>query len=188
VKLAQPLDTPRLQLRCLTAADATERYLRWLQDPEVARYLESRFARHSLDGLPPWIEQMNNSPDSLLLGLFTRSEGLHIGNIKLGPIDSHHGRGDIGLMLGEKSHWGRGYASEAIMRVAVHAFDDLGLRKLTAGCYANNIGSMKAFEKVGFTIEARLAEHWVSDDGVQDGILMGLTTAQFVSLRTQRAG
>lgn len=188
MKLDKSLDTPRLRLRCLTAADATERYLRWLSDPEVARYLESRFTRHTLEGLAPWIEQMNNHPAILLLGLFTRPEGLHIGNIKLGPIDSHHGRGDIGLMLGEKSHWGRGYAAEAIGRVAVHAFHELGLRKLTAGCYANNIGSMKAFEKVGFTVEARLPDHWVSDEGVQDGILMGLTAARFAHFQTRSAG
>lgn len=183
--LAAPLETPRLALRCLTAADVTDRYVNWLRDPEVTRYLESRFGQHSHESVRVWIEQMNESLSVLFLGVFLQESGEHIGNIKLGPIDAHHGRADIGLLLGEKTQWGRGYAAEAIARLTEHAIRELGLRKVTAGCYANNLGSVRAFQKAGFTVEARLPQHWVADDGVQDGFLMGVTAEAFDTARRE---
>src|SRR3954468_24973407 len=113
MKLATPLQTPRLQLRSLTAEDATQRYLGWLTDPEVNRYLEARFAEHSLESLRQFIEACNSGVAELLLGICL-ADGRHIGNIKLGPVNPHHKNAAIGLLIGERDCWGLGYASEAI--------------------------------------------------------------------------
>ena len=38
---------------------------------------------------------------------FLKKNNLHIGNIKLGPINSHHNRADIGFIIGDKNIGGR---------------------------------------------------------------------------------
>ena len=74
----------------------------------------------------------------------------HIGNIKLGPIDWNQGFGDIGFIIGAKECWGKGYAAESIQLLAGYAFGSLKLHKLTASCYAVNIGAIKTLKKAGF--------------------------------------
>jgi len=175
MQLGRPLVGPRLTLRTLAPADAGGPYLGWMSDPSVLRYLEARLHRHDRASLAAFIEASNADASTLLLGITLTAGGRHIGNIKLGPIDAHHRRGDVGILIGDTAEWGRGYAAEAISTLAAYAFSALGLRKLTAGFYASNTASIRAFDKAAFRVEARLAGHWQRDgtweDGV-DGVLM----------------
>ena len=176
MRLATPLRTRRLVLRTLTSADAVERYLAWMHDAETMRYLEARLAEHSLESLRRYIETCNAGSDQLLLGICL-TDGSHVGNIKLGPIDPYHQHAAIGLLIGERGQWGKGYATEAIAAMTGHAFRELGLEKLYAGCYASNIGSARAFLKAGWTEEGRNRAHWRSDGGREDNVQLGITRA-----------
>jgi ribosomal-protein-alanine N-acetyltransferase len=174
MKLETPLIGQSLFLRTLVGEDATPRYLSWLSDVEVTRYLEVRFSAPSnLIGLSDFISSTNESDDTLMLGMFLLSDGRHIGNIKLGPINRHHGTGDIGLLIGERGEWGKGHARAVIALVTNYAFTTLGLSKLTAGCYSANEGSRRAFLLAGFVEEGRQAAQYVADGVRQDKILLG---------------
>jgi RimJ/RimL family protein N-acetyltransferase len=172
MQVAQALQGPRVTLRMLSAADAEGPYLGWMSDPRVLRYLEARHARHDRASLAAFIETSNASPSTLLLGITVTRDRRHIGNIKLGPIDAQHRRGDIGILIGDAAMWGRGYAAEAIAILVGYAFADLRLRKVTAGFYASHAGSIRAFEKAGFRVEARLAGHWQYAGAWDDGVVM----------------
>ena len=99
----------------LTAADAGLAYLSWMRDPLINQYLESRFSmpKHTKD-LVDFIEHVNVSPDSLLLGIFLSEDNRHIGNIKIGPVNSRHARAELGYLIGDRGVWSMGYGSEAI--------------------------------------------------------------------------
>jgi len=49
----------------------------------------------------------------------------------------------------------------------------LGLRRLTAGCYASNVGSQKAFLKAGFHVECQRKNHFLMNGKPEDLVLMG---------------
>ncbi len=172
MRLEHPIDTPRLILRSLDEAAADGPYLAWMRDPDVLRYLEARHGTHDVPSLKAFIRSANDSRDSLLLGMYERDSGRHVGNIKLGPVDWPNRRAEIGLMVGERACWGRGYAREAIDAISGYAFATLGLHKLTAGYLAPNIASGRAFEAVGFVIEARYARHFLLDGTWVDGVRM----------------
>jgi len=172
--LSTEIETNRLVLRTLDQKDATQTYLSWLVDPEVNKYLEIRFANtKTLKNLKTFIKTMNDSPDNLLLGIFIKKTSQHIGNIKLGPIVYEHQRSEIGFLIGEKSQWGKGYACEAIAELSEYAINDLGIVKLTAGCYESNTGSRKALIKAGYTVEAKLPSYVISDGNRIDSYLFG---------------
>jgi len=172
VILDSPILTPRLLLRTLQSKDAAGPYSRWMHDTEVLRFLEVRHRPPAdASGLQHFIATANNDPATLLLGICLRDDGRHIGNIKLGPVDRHNLRGDIGFLIGERDARGLGLASEAISAVAIHAFGPLGLGKVTAGCHRANVGSARALEKAGFTHEATLRAHWRLGDIPEDGLL-----------------
>lgn len=171
--LERPLQTQRLRLRSLTEGDATERYAAWLNDPSVNQYLESRFRKHTVTGVADFIRGCNADPSVLLLGIYLADGGSHIGNIKIGPIDRNHGLGEVGLMIGDQAAWGKGYAREAIGAVTQHAFMSLGLFKLSAGCYAPNIGSQRAFEACNYRVEAVRPRHYRCGEDRVSLVMMG---------------
>jgi RimJ/RimL family protein N-acetyltransferase len=157
MRLAVPLRTRNLILRSLDASHAAGPYEGWMRDDDVTRYLEIRFAPPDAAALELFINRMNESTDNLLLGLFPSNEPeRHIGNIKLGPIDSRHAVAAIGVLIGAKDYWGRGLAGEAVAAVAELAFDDFGLERVEAGFYADNVASQRAFRRAGFVEEGRL--------------------------------
>ncbi len=170
MRLERPIAAPRLILQSLDESAATGPYRAWMLDSEVLRFLEARHAKHDAQSLSAFIRSANDSKDSLLLGMFERAAGRHIGNIKLGPIDWPNRRGEVGLMIGERTCWGRGYAREAIGAMADYAFDTLRLHKLTAGYLEPNVASGRAFEAVGFVVEARYARHFLLDGAWVSGV------------------
>ncbi len=165
--------TARLLLRNLAPAAARGPYARWMNDPEVTRYLESRFNAHDADSLADYVERINASRDSVLFGIFLPEEDRHIGNVKLGPVDAHHARVDLGILIGDKDCWGCGYASEVVRGASDWAFERLGVRKVTAGCYAPNEGCRRAFLRAGFVEEGRRPAHYAFEGRFVDGVLLG---------------
>jgi RimJ/RimL family protein N-acetyltransferase len=163
----------RVELFLLTPERVSDAYVGWLNDPQVNQYLESRFGEQGKASVEAFVAAMLASENDLFLGIVDRGLQRHVGNIKLGPIDRCHERGEIGIMIGDRAAWGRGVGSNAIARIVAIARDELGLRKLTAGCYASNVGSKKAFEKAGFVIEGVRGAHYLLDGRPEDGILLG---------------
>ena len=173
MELLSSLVSDSLILRKLEKNDASERYLSWLSDPDINRYLEVRFAPpRTVDELARFIET-NNNDSCLMLGIWLRTDRRHIGNIKLGLVDRHHDSAEIGLLIGDKSEWGKGHGSVAINLVAEYAFSRLSIAKLTAGCYADNEGSRRAFLNAGFVEEGRRIAQWLVEGKRQDGVLLG---------------
>ena len=147
--------------------------MNWFSDPDVIRFIEGGRTRPTELELAKYITSMNESPEDLLLGIFLLKSRTHIGNIKIGSIDTFHKRGDIGLLIGERSQWGKGYGSEAIEAAARCADTLLGLHRVFAGCHATNAGSISAFVKAGFKIEGRMRKHARDGDKFVDGVIVG---------------
>jgi RimJ/RimL family protein N-acetyltransferase len=170
----QFLEGERIYLRGICLSDVTASYERWMNDPDVMAYLESRFYPHSQGGLRDYVGNILNDKSNVFLAIVLREGDRHIGNIKLGPIDWIHRFADVGISIGEKDCWGKGYATEAIRLMVHYAFTKLNLHKLTAGCYDANRGSEKCFQKAGFSIEGRRKSHYFCEGSYVDAILLGI--------------
>ncbi len=177
------IETSRLIIRPLVRTDAGTEYAEWLNDPEVNRYLEARFEHHSCESIAETIDGWNADSSVHPFAIINRSTGELIGTIKLGPVDQRHQTAEVALMIGCKDHWGTGLGSEAIGGVARYAVDRLGIEKLTAGAYAENVGSVRAFERAGFRREGRLRSQAVVDaEGHRDDVIrLGATRCEIIS-------
>ena len=163
----------RIYLREVRPNDVNENYYRWMNDFEVTQYLASRFYPNSMESLLEYVKGFQGNKDNIFLAIVLKENHKHIGNIKMGPINWFHRLADIGIMIGEKDCWGKGYATEAISLLSNHAFKNLNLHKLTAGCYDQNQGSLKAFQKAGFEIEGIRRKHCFNNGEYVDDILLG---------------
>lgn len=150
----------------ITLTDCTENYLAWLIDPDVNRYLETRWSPQDMESIRCFVSNMIEDPSNYLFAIRELKTEKHIGNIKLGPINPNHAYADVSYFIGEKTAWGQGFATDAIQLVTRFAFDQLHLHRIQAGLYASNIGSGRALEKAGYRLEAvfkkqlRLGSHW----------------------------
>ena len=165
----------RIYLREVRPSDVNDTYYRWMNDPEITQYLESRFYPNSIETLQEYVGNFLGNKDNIFLAVVLKENHKHIGNIKIGPINWFHRLADIGVMLGEKDSWGKGYASEAISLLAEYACNTLNLHKVTAGCYEMNQGAIRAFEKAGFVVEGVRKRHFFCQRKYVDTILLGRT-------------
>ena len=168
------IEGKKIYLRAADVSDATDVYVSWLNDPEVNQYLEIRFSTHTIADARAYITKYTNDENTLLLAIIRKDTNTHIGNIKLGPINPHHKYAEMALMIGDKSSWSRGFASEAITLLAQYAFTMLGVHKIIAGAYRNNIGSIKVFQKCGFSIEYIRKSQYLYNGKYIDAIVLTL--------------
>jgi [ribosomal protein S5]-alanine N-acetyltransferase len=159
-----------IELFVLHPADVSSNYVFWLNNPKVNCYLESRFLNHTLDSTSNFVQNCFDDPTTLFLGI-RYLDRKHVGNIKI-AVNQYHRLGEVGILLGETDVWGKGIASKAISMIIKIARTELDLRKLTAGCYASNFGSQKAFLKAGFYIEGQRKDHFLLNGKPEDIILM----------------
>ena len=93
------------------------------------------------------------------MGYSLKKNNFHIGNVKVDPINKFHGLGEFGIMIGEKSEWGKGYAKESTITIINYCFKKIKLRKITLGVVEDNIAAFKMYEKIGFLIEGKYKNH-----------------------------
>jgi len=75
-----------------------------------------------------------------------------IGTLKIGHIDWKIGTGDLGILIGDLNYRGKGLSEKICKMGLEYAFNVLGLRRMSAGCYEKNIAMCKCFENVGFKL------------------------------------
>ena len=162
----------RLYLRKLTSADASEEYCRWLNDPEVNYFLETRHA--TIADLVDYIEKQNANPASALLGIFDAANDKHIGNAKFEPIDWDKKRAVFGIVIGVKDYWGKGIGTEATRLGVDYAFKALGLDEVELGVIPENTRARKAFERAGFKYVKTIPKLLNHDGVLYDKIVMAV--------------
>ena len=145
--------TPRLIIKSLCVDDISKKYIEWLNDKEVNQYLETRFQVQNNQSCLEFVKKMPEDANEELFAIYTNNNNEHIGNCKLGAINKFHHTAEISFFIGSKSFWGAGYATEVVSHVVQYGFENLGLEKITAGCYESNKGSKKVLIKAGFEVE-----------------------------------
>ena len=143
----------RTRLSLFTEQDVSDKYLGWLADERINRYLEVRFKQYSETLAKEYIRDCINSSNIYFLKIETKEFGL-IGTCTIFH-NKDHKTAEIGLMIGETSLHNQGFGSEVIGLLSKFCCNDLNVRKITAGLYATNEGSLKAFLKNGFLIEGK---------------------------------
>ena len=161
-----------IYLKILDVEDVSQAYLNWMDDEKIKQFLESRWNKYTINDIKEYVKTISENPNNFFFGIYLNDKNEHIGNIKIGDINQIHKFGDIGLMIGNKTKWGKGYASEAIKLATKHAFKELNLNKVFAGIYENNIGSYKAFLKAGFYEAGRLKKHLLYKGDYVDKIIV----------------
>ncbi len=89
------------------------------------------------------------------LAIVLREDGRLIGNCGIRRKPDNDWEADLGYELSPQC-WGNGYATEAARAMVDFGFGELGLRRISSWCIADNVASARVLERLGFLKEGRL--------------------------------
>jgi RimJ/RimL family protein N-acetyltransferase len=177
------LRTERLELRPVCDEDV-DRILEYRNRPEVTRWL----LRTEVDPSSfraAW-RRAAEDPDDHSVAMTLN--GVVIGTVSLDVLDGMgqpgmptRTEGQLGYIV-DPRYGGRGYATEAVTAMMAYAFDRLGVRRITAACFADNLASVRILEKVGMRREQHgIGDSWHAELGWVDGYTYALLAEEWRS-------
>ena len=179
VKRVPFLKGKRINLRPMNMGDLDGPYMDWLNDYEITRFLETGAFPTTRASLQSYLKSVARHPNNVMLAIIDRKTKKHVGNIKLGNIHPIHRNGDVGILVGDRRFWGKGYGSEATDMVLDWGFSRLNLHKITLGVYADHAPAVRAYKKLGFKIEGTLRDHLFRDGKFRHKTVMGILRSEW---------
>ncbi|MDR3491483.1 MAG: GNAT family protein [Gammaproteobacteria bacterium] len=157
-------------------------YLKWVRDYDVIKMLNKiDYLRPvSFEEVKQYCTNVMQSPNDMFYALYEKEADKFIGTVRVSKINWHNKVADLGIMIGDKSYWGKGIASDAIKSISLYLFRKCGLRKLTAGYMDTNPAMGKVFEKLGFKKEGTFRKQDYFEGKYVDHIYMGCFSDEFV--------
>ena len=89
-------------------------------------------------------------------------------------------RGDIGIIIGDKSWHGKGYGTEALKLLLDCGFNTLGYNFIGLQVFGFNIPAIRCYEKVGFKEITRLKDSVIYENKLYDWIFIGLSKKEYL--------
>ncbi len=145
-----------INLWALEKGDLVQNYL-WGNDPEIVKLTGMNPSPKTAWEVERWYEQMVSDPNIMTLAI-KLNDGTYVGNVEISNIDWRSRKGEIGVMIGDRSNRRCGYAREAVLLICRHAFEEMGLHRIYANILPFNQKAMNFFESCGFTREGELRE------------------------------
>lgn len=163
---------------------------KWANDAELNYYDDDRPSPAepvSLDTTRAMLRRIVDSNDSGIIrfAIHKSEDDAFIGICMIALIDRYNKRCNIGISIGEKDQWGRGFGREAVRALLEHSFRDLGMNRVGAEIYSHNQRSLRLFAGEGFSEEGRIRQAvWKRGEYV-DSVLMGLLREDWLRMGRQ---
>jgi RimJ/RimL family protein N-acetyltransferase len=177
----------RVRLRA-TERDDVKNFYGWVNDPDVTRHLAMYLPMSTVDE-ENWFDAMtrrDQSEKSLVIEVRDGSNWKMIGNCGVFGIDPVSRFGELGIMLGEKDEWNKGYGTEAMHLLVRHCFDTLNLNRVYLHVYAENLRAKRSYEKAGFVEEGRLREAVYKHGKYDDVIIMSILRSEWIAGKKEK--
>lgn len=179
----QDLYTGKLvRLAAVDSQRLAEALSRWGRDSEYWRLLASDPARlHTVKGTKDWLEKNLEKEPSRYFSFEIHSleDDRLIGYTGFDGIRWQHGDTFIGIGLGEREAWGKGYGTDAMHVMLRYAFTELNLHRVSLDVFEYNPRAIRSYEKAGFRQEGRLRQYMLREGRRWDLIFMGITQAEW---------
>lgn len=149
------MQLPKVGLRELTLGDVEDRFL-WSLDREVTAYLNvpDKFPPFTKEETKLWIEACINRSNGYIQKAITTEDSNHIGWVDLKNIDQADKSAEIGIAIGDKRFWGKGYGSSALRAMLSVGFCEWELNKIWLRVDVDNEKAIRSYRQNGFQEEA----------------------------------
>ena len=177
----------RVRLRATERNDIKKFYV-WVNDPDVTRYLSLYLPMSTVDE-ENWFDAMtklDQREKTLVIEVRDGDGWKVIGNCGVFGIDPVNRLGELGIMLGEKGEWNKGYGTEVMLLLVRHCFDMLNFNRVYLRVYAENLRAKRSYEKAGFVEEGRLRESVYKHGKYDDVIVMSILRSEWIARKKEK--
>lgn len=147
----------------------------YLNDSETKRLLVNKIPYPTiLEQEEKWFESLIDSKETYNFAIEDLETGKYIGGCGINSINWLHRTATIGIFIGEKNYWGKGYGTDAVETLVKFIFEQMNLNKIKLNVFSFNERAKKCYEKCGFKVEGVLKEELFRDGQYYDIYLMAL--------------
>ncbi len=170
-----------VRLAAVNPETDAETFARWSGDSE---YWRLRMADPTRPRTARQIKDAIQAEGELPLGeasfaIRTLLDDRLIGTILLADIHWNHRDGWLGVGLGEREYWGKGYGADALRLLLRYAFAELNLWRVSLSVLAINERAIRSYEKAGFVLEGRVRGLAYFDGQRYDEVFMGILRGEW---------
>jgi RimJ/RimL family protein N-acetyltransferase len=151
----------------------------WLNDPEVHEFLAVGRIPITREAEERYYDLQAASDDRYTFEIHVGEDGRYIGNVGLKDVNLAHRRAELGLVIGSKDDWGRGYGADAIVTCLRFAFDTLGLHSVRLKAHADHLRGLDLYRRVGFRETGREREAVFQNGRFADYVVLDMLDREF---------
>jgi len=153
--------------------------MKWINDPEVKSNLLMRYPVSQYQE-ERWIETAlgTDNQRNKTFALETK-DGVYLGGIGLHKIDWENSNAEVGIVIGKKEYWNKGYGTDAMMAILDFGFNQMNLHRIYLRVFEFNQRGIRSYEKCGFKKEGILRHDRYREGRYYDTIMMGILKEEF---------
>ncbi len=141
----------KVRIRGKSLADAAVDYA-WKIDPELSQLDATPRLRTSFQHyLSEYAREFRYPSPARERFAIETLDGKHIGNCTYYGIDMANGEAELGIMIGDRNYWDKGYGANAVTTLVKYIFQHTKLNRIYLKTLASNTRAQKCFAKCGFT-------------------------------------
>ena len=157
----------------------------WQRDSEFVRLVGGELALSSEKKLKEWAEkriEKDLRPDRYPFSIRTLADDKLIGFLSLW-VDLIHSDASVGIGIGDRESWSKGYGTDAMKLALRYAFLELGLQRVSLTLHEYNPRAQRSYEKAGFRFEGRTRQEMMREGRRTDVLWMGVLREEWLDLQ-----
>ncbi|MBT3465410.1 GNAT family N-acetyltransferase [archaeon] len=159
--------------------------VKWMNDLDVAMYTCQATRKHTIETSKKFQEECLNDMSIHYYGIFT-NDGNLIGGLDLREIDSINRTASLGIIIGEKEYWDKGYGTESTKLLLDYGFNILNLNNIMLEVFDFNPRAIRVYEKCGFKIIGKRRKSKFFNGKYYDEIFMDILAKEFNNLKLKK--
>lgn len=174
---------PRVILRELQLDDVEARY-QWCLDKEVTKHLNmpDKYPPFSKDETRKWMEMCINKTNGYDQKAILDQDNNHIGWIDLKNFDNLNKHAELGIAIGDKNYWGKGFGLAAMLEMLKYGFNELNLNKIWLRVEIDNEKAIKSYKRIGYVEEGILRQDRLRNGKLVDRLRMSILKNEFLQI------
>lgn len=158
--------------------------LKYLNDPEVKSNLDPGIPYlYTLENETKWYEELSANKDTYSFAIETIEEEKYIGGCGVNEVDWKNSVAVIGIFIGDKNYWDKGYGTDAMQILIRFVFEQMNIHKIKLNVYAFNERAIRCYEKCSFKKEGTLRQEIFRDGKYHDQYIMSILKEEYFMLK-----
>ena len=159
--------------------DDLPRYVAWLNDPDVTHHL-TLYLPLNADNEADWYDSQRKDNTQQNFAIVVNEGNIHIGSVGLMSINQKEQNAELGIVIGDKGQWGKGYGREAIQLLLNFAFAEMNLHRVYLRADASNTQAIRCYQNCGFVEEGRLRDAVYHRGHFEDQLIMSVLRSEYL--------